>query len=127
MANPQKGEIEFQIGGKAYTYLLGTYALAKLEQRMGKPWPAIMRDVEKDGPSAELTLALFHCGLLLHHEPLTEKQASLLLDELRMPVFWDEFGKAGPRIFGTPDATADPTPPPTKSGNGIGIPLSANG
>jgi hypothetical protein len=128
MANPQNGEIEFQIGGKSYTYLLGTYGLAKLEQRMGKSWPAIMRDVQKDGPSAELTLAIFHCGLLLHHEPMSEKQASILLDELRMAVFWERFGEASKRAFGE-QSSADPTPPAiaTRSVNGIGTPLSESG
>jgi hypothetical protein len=128
MANPQKGEIDFELGGKTYTYLLGTYGLAKLEQRMGKSWPAIMRDVQKDGPSAELTLALWHCGLLLHHEPITEKQASLLLDELRMPVFWERFAEASPRVFGTAEAaTENPTTPAAAKPNGIGIPSSING
>jgi hypothetical protein len=128
MANPQKGEIELAIGDKTFTYLLGNYGLAKLEQRFGKPWPAIMRDVEKNWPSAEHTLALFHCGLLLHHEPMTEKQASILLDEFGMPAFLKQFSDAFPRAFGTAaEDKPDPTPPPTKSGNGIGIPSSANG
>lgn len=131
MANPQRGELEFQIGGKAFTFFFGTYALAKLEQRMGKGFAAIAAEVQANGaPSVELTLAIFHAGLLFHHEPITEKEASLLLDELRMPVFWEHFSKAKTGVFAdADDDSARPTTPAVaaKAANGNGIPLSGNG
>jgi hypothetical protein len=130
MANPQKGEIEFEIGGKVYTYLLGTYGLAKLEQRMGKPWPVILKQAVNDGWGVDMALACWHCGLLLHHEPMTEKQASLLLDELTVTAFTTRFVEAVQLQFpGQQGGAADVRPPleaATKS-NGIGTQSSAIG
>lgn len=100
MANPQKGEIEFELGGKAYTYLLGTYGLAKLEERCGKPWPAIFGEATKDGWGWRIALACFHCGLLLHHESMTEREASVLLDELTVPEFMKRLGEVWKLQFG---------------------------
>lgn len=130
MANPQRGELEFQIGGKAYKFFFGTYALAKLERRMGKGFVALAAEVQANGaPSVELTLAIFHAGLSLHHESITEKEASLLLDDLRMPVFWEHFSKAKTGVFAAADDSADPTTPAVtpKAANGNGIPFSGNG
>ena len=36
MANPIKGEVPLEAGGKTYTFVLGTYALAALERRRGR-------------------------------------------------------------------------------------------
>jgi hypothetical protein len=125
MANPHKGEIEFEIGGKTYTYLLGSYGLAKLEQRMQKPWSAILAS----GYSVEVTLAAFHAGLLLHHESITEKEASLLLDELSIPEFNKRFGAAMSEMF--PDQSggevATTRPPVAVATNGIGTESSGIG
>lgn len=128
MSNPQK--IDFWIGGKHYTYLLGTYGLAKLEQRQGKPWPTVMQQAFDAGFGADIVLALFHCGLLLHHEPITEREASILLDELTVPVFSEKFAEAWQRQFGGQDDRARPIPAATAgltATNGSGIPFSEHG
>jgi len=126
MANPQKGEIEFQIAGKSWTYLLGTYGLAKLEQRMGKPWPSILKDAVDSGWGVDMALACFHCGLLLHHEPISEREASLLLDELTVEAFTKKFVEAVQLQFPQAEA-ANPTPPAIAKTNGGGMPLSVSG
>lgn len=128
MANPQKGEIEIEIGGKTYTFLLGTYGLAKLEERCGgKPWPSIFADAAKDGWGWRIMLACFHCGLLLHHEPMTEREASILLDELTVPEFMKRLGETWKMQFGdSGDQPARPTIAAT-SNNGSGMPSSAIG
>jgi hypothetical protein len=130
MSNPQKGEIDFQIGGKTYTYLLGTYGLAKLEQRQGKPWPAILKQAVEDGWGADMALAMFHCGLLLYHEPITEKEASRLLDELTVEAFTKKFVEAIKLQFPNQEAESSEHPilaAAPKAGNGTGIPASATG
>lgn len=118
MANPRKGEIELSIGGKNYTYLLGTYGLAKLEQRIGKPWPLLFKQAAEGGWGFDAALAVFHAGLLLHHEPMTEKEASMLLDELTVVVFMEKFAAAIKLQFPDPGPDADPTRPATQQANG---------
>jgi hypothetical protein len=119
MVNPRNGEIEFQIGGKAYTYLLGTYGLARLEQRMGKAWPEVIRQVAEGRAGVDFALAAFHAGLLLHHEPMTEREASVLLDELTVSVFAEKFAEAIKVQFPDQDATANPmTAAAPKAANG---------
>ena len=87
-ANPQKGEIEFTIGGKTYVFLLGTLGLARLEQSCGgRPWPKIFADANRDGWGWHMMLTCFHCGLALHHPEISERDASILLDELTVPEF----------------------------------------
>ena len=128
MSNPQKGEIDFEIGGKTYTYLLGTYGLAKLEQRQGKPWPTILKEAVNEGWGVDMALACFHCGLLLHHDEINEKQASVLLDELTVEVFTKKFVEAVQMQFPSAESTAHPTiAAANKNGNGIGTPSSAIG
>lgn len=126
MANPQKGEIEFELGGKTYTYLLGTYGLARLEERCGgKPWPAIFAEAAKDGWGWRIALATFHCGLLLYHEPISEREASILLDELTVPEFMKRLGDVWKTQFGDGDEAVRPTI--AAASNGSGMPSSAVG
>ena len=128
MANPQKGETEFEIGGKRYTYFLGTYGLAKLEERCGnKPWPQIFSEASRDGWGWRTMLACFHCGLLLHHEQITEREASILLDELTVPEFMKRLVEIWKMQFGgSEDATARPMTAAATI-NGGGTPSSAFG
>lgn len=118
MANPH--EINFEIGGKRYTWLMGTYGLAKVEERLGKTWPKVM--AELDPQSMHYWLAMFHCGLLLHHD-INEREASVLLDELTLGTFIEIFSGAFAKQFPAPSEGAGvrPTQAAAMSGNGIGI------
>jgi hypothetical protein len=126
MANPQKGEIEFEVAGKRYTWLLGTYGLAKIEERLGKSWPKVMADL--DPQSMHYWLAAFHCGLLLHHD-ISEREASVLLDELTLGKFIEIFNAAFAKQFPAPsgESGARPREAAATSANGIGTPSSASG
>lgn len=134
MGNPQKGEIDFEIGGKVWTYVLGTYALRVLERRRGKPWPLILQEAVNNW-SVDLCLDCWQAGLLMYHEPITEKEASRLLDEITVERFTREFvaaislqfpdqeqeggdGAARPPVAASPSASGS---------NGIGIESSSNG
>jgi hypothetical protein len=124
MANPQKGEVEFEIGGKTYTYFLGTYGLAKLEQNCGgKPWPAIFQEATANGWGFHILLTCFRCGLLLHHEPMTEKEASILLDQMTAPVFMARLADIWKMQFGDSGGSdSRPTNAATINGSGISSP-----
>lgn len=78
MANPIKGELDFTAGGQSYRFVIGTYAMAALERRTGKPVTAIF-----DGSALgmDLMLGIMHSGLLLHHE-LTEREVAAIMDDL---------------------------------------------
>lgn len=125
MPNTQR-EIEFEIGGRKYLFLLGTYALAKLEERRGQPWQKIIESL--DPRSIGLWLAVWHCGLLVHHEPISEREASQLLDDLTLGKFVERFAEVLKVQF--PASDGDAARPPAaavKANNGIGIGSSAIG
>src|SRR5262245_17209821 len=80
MANPIKGEVPFEIDGKRYTFVLGTLALAAVEQRLGKPWTRILNSAAEGEWGVQQILAVFHAGLLKHQRRMTEEQAADLID-----------------------------------------------
>lgn len=125
MPNTQR-EIEFDIGGRKYIFLLGTYALSKLEERRGEPWQKIVESL--DPKSIGLWLSVFHCGLLLHHEPISEREASQLLDELTLGKFVERFAEVMKLQFPAGDGEAvRPPVAAVKTNNGIGTASSAIG
>lgn len=87
MANPIKGEVSFEAGGKHYKFVLGTYALAALQRRTGVSTAKFFARKQDDWGMDDI-LAIFHSGLLKHHE-MSEREASDLIDELGQ----DEVGK----------------------------------
>jgi hypothetical protein len=123
MANPVKGEIAVDIGGKRYRYVLGTYALAAIERRMGMPWTSIMQRAMDSGFGFDQALALFHAGLLRYHD-ISEREASDLLDEYTVDKFSELFIEAV-KLMMPEGAPADP--PTATAGNGHGIERSPIG
>ena len=93
----------------------------------GISWPKIMESL--DPHSMRLWLSIFHCGLLLHHEPISEKEASRLLDELTLGKFMERFGEVLKAQFpGQGEETAArPMVAAVKANNGIGMQSSAIG
>jgi hypothetical protein len=79
-ANPQKGEVGFEVGGKSYVFKLGTYAQAILERRVKMPWPKFFSRPE-DQWGVDDTLTVFWAGLSRRHDLTTEDVADLI-DEL---------------------------------------------
>ncbi len=121
MAAALLGEVPIEIGGKRYRFVLGTYGLKQLEQSLHKPWTKILSNAVNDGFGISVALALFHSGLLFHHEGMTEREASVLLDELGIERFAEIFGEAV-------RAALPPDPPqPTAVTNGSGTELSRTG
>ena len=117
-------EMPIEIGNKRYRFVLGTYGLKQLEQSLKKPWPKILQESVNDGFGVSVALSLFHAGLLFHHEGLTERQASLLLDELGIEKFAEIFGQAVQAAL--PEDSARP-PEPAAVTNGSGTELSRTG
>jgi hypothetical protein len=80
MANPQKGEVGFEVGAASYVFKLGTYAQAVLERRVKMPGPKFFKR-PADEWGVDDTLSVFWAGLYRQHK-LTEEQAADLIDEL---------------------------------------------
>ena len=125
MARALLGEIPIEVGGKRYRFVLGTYGLKQLEQSLHKPWTKVLSDAMNDGFGVSVALALFHSGLLFHHENMTERQASLLLDELGIDKFAELFAVAVKNAMPEQES-ADPQQP-TVGSNGSGTELSRTG
>jgi len=81
MANPIKGEVPLDVGGRRYTLVMGTYALAAIERRMGMQWTKIFQRAVDGGWGVDDCLATFHASLLRHHRGITEEQAAEIIDE----------------------------------------------
>jgi hypothetical protein len=79
MANPIKGEVAFSCGRQNFKAVLGTYGLAALERRMGRPVHLLFKKGE--APGIDLILATFHASLLRHHE-LSEPEVADMVDDL---------------------------------------------
>jgi Phage tail tube protein, GTA-gp10 len=125
MANPIKGEVPLEAGGKRYTFVLGTYALAALERRMKMPWPKLFKRAADGDWGIDEILATVHAGLLRHHRQITEEQVADLIDELGIERINDVLSEAiklmQPEGGGTAGTTEAMIPDnPTKPGNGLG-------
>lgn len=111
MANPQKGEVGFDVAGKSYVFKLGTYAQALLERRVKMPWPKFFARPE-DQWGVDDTLAVFWAGLHRKHK-LSEEQVADLLDDLGVDctkeILTDAFRLAMPEETGKADG--DPQKP----------------
>lgn len=62
MANPQKGEVAFEAGGKAYVFKLDFNALCSLEQLVKMPFPKFLKRKEDEWGAIDLR-SVFCCGL----------------------------------------------------------------
>lgn len=79
MANPLKGEVSLEANGKAYTFVLGTYALAALQRRSGISTAKFFGRPPIDWGMDDV-LGLVHCGLMRHHKDITEEEVADLID-----------------------------------------------
>src|SRR5262245_51744581 len=128
MANPVKGEVPLEIGGKRYVFVLGSYGLAALERRVKMPWFKFFRRATVEGGDWGIddVLASLHAGLLKHHPYLTEMDVADLIDEAGLATINKAIIESIALM--QPDGGGGEVAgnPPTK-GNGFGIGSSATG
>lgn len=84
MANRERGEIRFAVGGKTYTLVLNTHAMATLEEHFSTPenevpWDVIWTRVLRG--SVRTVRALFWAMLQQHHPNVTLEGAAALIDQ----------------------------------------------
>ena len=122
MANPIKGEVPLDVGGKHYTFVLGTYALAALERKMGMPWPRIIKRAVDNEWGVNDVLIVAQCALLKHHRNMTEEQVGELIDEVGIGQINTVIGEAL-KLMQPEAIQGDAAIPenPTRPGNGHGM------
>lgn len=111
MGNLQRGEITFQASGKTWTMHIGTNAMCEIEAMTDKTISEVGK-LLGDEKTATLTLmrAVFWGSLQDHHEGITIKECSVLIDEIGMQAVGGLVGQAFQAAF--PKAKAGVSRPP---------------
>lgn len=122
MANPHKGEVDFEItntDGAAQTYTLrfSANALCELEDvlDMGINVIATQLSDVKD-LRLKTVRAVFWAGLRDHHPGVTLREAGEIVTSMTLPVALEVVAKAFTAAFPEPPTKADPPPPVPSAG-----------
>lgn len=127
MANPHKGEVEFEAVGKTYKLRYSTNAICELEDKLDRSFTSIARDIVDAAKQPEKvrfgTLrAIFWAGLQDCHPDLSVKDAGDLMVEVggvaeAMQLISEAFVLA----FPAQEETKGGRPTQLKKGRGIGL------
>jgi len=85
MANPERGEIDLEVGGKRYRLKLGTMGLRVLQEALSTPAKPVTFIEVMDGVfkgNIDYLLAVIWAASQHHHPELTQKDVDHLLDGL---------------------------------------------
>lgn len=95
MGNRQKGEVEFESGGKTYTLAFSINALCSLEEEMGMGVAEVGK-LMQDPAKVRLSNArmMFRIGLSDHHPDIDTNQAGALMTALTLPKAMELMGNA---------------------------------
>lgn len=118
MANPHRGEVSFEAGGKTYVFKLGTHTLAAIEERAKMPFFKFFNRKPEEWGVRDMVI-IFDCGLSEKYE-LTVKQVAGLMDELGHEKVGNIIAEAMNSAFGTEVATSNQNPPVVAKLHGIG-------
>ena len=121
MSNPVKGEVNFECGGKTYTFKLGTNAQVMLEQKVKMPMSKFLKQDRIEDLGIVDLRSIFWAGLFRQHQ-LTEEEVGDIIDNIGpekvADIFLEAFESAkvktenGVAGAGGPGTT---TSPPLKS------------
>ena len=133
MANPHRGEVGFQYGGRDYKLRFSTNALCELEDLLGVGVNAISQQLGGvDTLRMKTVRAVFWAGLLDNHPQITILQAGEMLGELGLTTGLKLVGDAFALAFPDPEETSSVPPLKPALGDlrasaGTGTTYSANG
>lgn len=87
MANPHKGELAFEAGGKTYTLRFSTNAICELEDKLDRSFLSISGDLAKavtepDKVRFGTVRAIMWAGLRDHHPNLTVEEAGEIMTQV---------------------------------------------
>lgn len=111
MANPQRGGVSFEASGKTWTMKIGTNAMCEIEEATGKAIAEVGRLLgNEQTASMKLLRAVFWGSLQDHHEGISLKECSDMMDEVGVDVIGQKIGEAFQAAF--PQAKAGGSRPP---------------
>ena len=116
MANPHRGEVTFEAGGKNQTLRLDTNAICDLEDQLDLSIVDIGRLL--DAGRISIVRAAFRAGLVNGDGGMTLAEAGDIIDEIGYEQAATHLSKALERAFPTPQAGDDASP--RKAGGGTG-------
>jgi hypothetical protein len=124
MANPLRGEAQFEVEGRAYRLKFDWNAAAAFEDAAGRPLSDALLDIAREKLSAKSLRAMLWSGLQEQHPEVTLKEAGHLIGRMGrreaqrvmgvalryfFPELDKEEGGAGPAV-GPPPAAEAPLP-----------------
>lgn len=111
MANPHRGHVDLTAGGVVYRLVFNNNAICELENLMDKPAQAIFEGLGNPG---EIRIGvirnLLWAGLREHHEELTLKDVSRVIDECGLAEAFEVVQEAIMLAFPPADEPADDRP-----------------
>lgn len=111
MANLERGEVSFEASGKTWTMKVGTEAMCQIESLTGKGIAEVGQLLGSEKTSTITLLRAVFCGSLQeHHEGITPKECSKLMDEVGVAVIGQKIGEAFQAAF--PPAKEGASRPP---------------
>ena len=127
-ANPQRGQLGFEVDGQRWTMAFGTNALCAIEDEFGLTDITQLEGVLNNKPSLRTIRTLFRLGLTDCHPDMTDMEAGQLIDavgglEPSLELVSRAIEQAFPEA--AKDGTADPRQP--KAGRGTGKPSTPRG
>jgi len=107
MANPQKGEVEFQVAYKTYKFILSINAMCELEDALGDGVMNVLQQLQDPTKVRfKLVRAVFWAGLHDCHPDINVEDAGKLISELGINPSMEIVAKAVALAF--PEVVASP-------------------
>lgn len=113
MANPRRGEIDAELGGRSRTLCLTLGALAELEEAFGADdLTSLARRFETGRIGARDLSRIIACGLRGGGEAITDAEAAALATPGGLPGYVQIVSRLLAATFSEPDRSADAQNPP---------------
>jgi len=117
MANPHRGAVALEAGGKVYSLRFTTNSICELEDSLGKPIMQIVNDMQSEsGASMKLIRSLVWAALLDGHPGIGTKEAGALIDDAGMETITEKILLAIQRFFPDQEGQERARPPKAKAG-----------
>lgn len=117
MANPHRGAVALEAGGKVYSLRFTTNSICELEDSLGKPIMQIVSDMQgESGASMKMIRSLVWAALLDGHPDMGPKEAGALIDEAGMETVTEKIGLTIQRFFPDQEGQESSRPPKAKAG-----------
>ncbi len=83
MTNPHKGDVGIKVEDETLVLCYSTNGVAEAEDELGRPFMAMLAELQEESTQSIGTLrAIFWCGLLHHRPETTLRQAGEIMDKV---------------------------------------------